>query len=97
MSNQSTVVTVNKTGLDYTWPAQHPNSYVGNVNSGYAVFNTFTLQWTGSNLTYSGAYVMPISGTITSIQMQTSKPELIYSLSCEALAKLMCFNSVCWD
>ena len=77
MSNQSTVVTVNKTGLDFTAPFSYANPYIQNASSGYAVFSTYTQQWTGNNLKYTDGYLMPTSGTINSIQMQTSKFESI--------------------
>ena len=49
-SNQSTVVTVNKMGLDFTAPFSYANPYIQNASSGYAVFSTYTQQWTGNNL-----------------------------------------------
>ena len=82
MSNQSTVVTVNKTGLDFTYPPSYANPYIQNASSGYAVFSTHTQQWIGNNLKYTDGYLMPTSGTLTGIQLTSSKPELIYSIAC---------------
>jgi len=82
----STLVYVNRDGLDFTSPMATPKSVAKNSSSGYVIFNDYTVEWTGTNLKYSNGYNLPTSGIIKSYTATklgaNAVSELIYSLSC---------------
>ena len=87
----STLVYVNKDGLDFTSSMATPQSVAKNSSSGYAIFNDYTVEWTGTNLKYSNGYNLPTSGIIksyTATKLGTNAmSELINSLSCSYAIK----------
>jgi Ca2+-binding RTX toxin-like protein len=78
-----TKVYVNGNGLDFTAPSSMSQSRAQNLTSGYAIFNDYMVEWTGTNLKYNEGYFIPASGTLTSFKLTNASGENQYSLSCK--------------
>ena len=82
-----TKVYVNGNGLDFTGSTQMSQSRAQNPTSGYAIFNDYLVEWTGSKLKYNEGYYLPTSGTLSSYKLTDASGELQYSLSCKYIIK----------
>ena len=78
-----TTVYVNGNGLDFTFPGSISQSRAQNSTSGYARFNEYTIEWTGTQLKYNEGYFIPASGTLTSYKMTDASGEVKHYLSCK--------------
>ena len=83
-----TKVYVNGNGLDFTAPSSMSQSRAQNLTSGYAIFNDYMVEWTGTNLKYNEGYFIPASGTLTSFKLTNASGENQYSLSCKYNIKI---------
>ena len=82
-----TKVYVNGNGLDFTAPYQMSQSRAQNSTSGYARFNEYTIEWTGTQLKYNDGYFIPASGILTSCKLTNASGELQFSVSCKYTIK----------
>jgi Ca2+-binding RTX toxin-like protein len=82
-----TTVYVNGNGLDFTAPYQMPQSRAENPTSGYARFNDYMVEWTGTKLKYNDGYFIPASGTITSYTLTDASGKVQFSIACKYTIK----------
>jgi Ca2+-binding RTX toxin-like protein len=78
-----TTVYVNGNGLDFTAPYQMPQSRAENPTSGYARFNDYMVEWTGTKLRYNDGYFIPTSGILTSCKLRNASGELQFYILCK--------------